>query len=194
MEKDLTPEQSLKLIDDMIHQAKRSFHRMSFYFLLWGVLLIGAMLTEYVMVSLGHPIYGISWGVVGLVGGIVSSLHGAREGKKAGVSTVMDRVMMWLWSAFVITIVVTIVGYGVSGGGTPAGSILVLTGLPTFVSGQLMRFKPLIFGGLLFWVLGGLSYFTGPHMVTWLYIGAMLFGYVVPGYMLKRQEDGVRTA
>jgi hypothetical protein len=27
-----------------------------------------------------------------------------------------------------------------------------------------------------------------------LYIAAMLFGYLVPGYLLKRQEDGLRTA
>lgn len=194
MEQDLTPEQSLKLIESMIGQAKKSFHRMSFYFLLWGILLIGAMLTEYIMDSAGHPLHGKSWGIIGLIGGITSAVHGAREGKKEGVSTAMDRVMMWLWSAFVITMVVTIVGYGVSGGGTPAGSILVLTGLPTFVSGQLMRFKPLIFGGILFWLLGAASYFTEPQMITWLYIGAMLFGYVIPGYMLKRQEDGLRTA
>ncbi|MBK8500038.1 MAG: hypothetical protein IPL52_14760 [Flavobacteriales bacterium] len=111
MEQDLTPEQSLKLIESMIGQAK-SFHRMSFYFLLWGVLLIGAMLTEYIMIAVGHPVYGKSWGVVGLIGGITSAVHGAREGKKEGVSTAMDRVMMWLWSAFVITMIVTIVGSG----------------------------------------------------------------------------------
>ncbi|MEO8587989.1 MAG: hypothetical protein ABI432_01355 [Flavobacteriales bacterium] len=194
MEQTLTAEQSLKLIDDMMRQAKRSFHRMSFYFLLWGVLLIGAMLTEYFMDRAGHPFHGKSWGVVGIIGGIVSSMHGARQGKKEGASTAMDRVMMWLWAAFVITMLVTIIGYGVSGGGTPAGSIMVLTGLPTFVSGQLMRFKPLIFGGILFWVLGALSYFVDPQMITWLYVGAMLFGYVIPGYMLKRQEDVLRAA
>jgi len=194
METNLTPEQSLKLIDDMMRQAKRSFHRISFYFLLWGALLIGAMLLEFIMNTMGQPLYGKSWGVIGVIGGIISGVHGARQGKKEGASTTMDRVMMWLWTAFVITLVVTIVGYGVTGGGTPAGSILVLTGLPTFVSGQLMRFKPLIFGGILFWILGMASYFVTPPMITWLYIGAMLFGYVIPGYLLKRQEDGLRTA
>ena len=43
METDLTPEQSLKLIESMIGSAKRSFHRISFYLLLWAVILIGAM-------------------------------------------------------------------------------------------------------------------------------------------------------
>ena len=194
MEQNMTAEDSLKLIDDMMRQAKRSFHRMSFYFLLWGVLLIGATLSEYILAHMGHPFNGKSWGVVGVIGGIVASVHGAREGKKQGASTAMDRLMMWLWAAFVITMLITIIGYGVSGGGTPAGSIMVLTGLPTFVSGQLMRFKPLIFGGILFWVLGTASYFVDSQMIMWLYIAAMLFGYIVPGYMLKRQEDVLHAA
>lgn len=194
MEQNLTAEDSLKLIDDMMRQAKRSFHRISFYFLLWGVLLIAGMLTEYIMIRMGHSINGISWGVVGIMGGVISSVHGARQGKREGASTAMDRVMMWLWAAFVVTMLIMIIGYGVSGGGTPAGSIMVLTGLPTFVSGQLMRFKPLIFGGILFWVLGAVSYYVEPAMITWLYIAAMLFGYVIPGYMLKRQEDVLRAA
>jgi len=33
MEQHLTPEQSLKVIEGMIGQAKRSFSRLSFYFL-----------------------------------------------------------------------------------------------------------------------------------------------------------------
>ncbi len=40
------------------------------------------------------------------------------------------------------------------------GSIIVLTGLPTFLTGQLIRFRPLILGGILFWVLGAISYFV----------------------------------
>lgn len=194
MEPNLTPEQSLKLIDDMIRQANRSFHRISFYFLLWGVVLIGAMLSEYLAAQAGHSLHGRSWGAAGLIGGLVSAVHGSRQGKKEQAGTAMDRVMLWLWVSFMVTLVVTIIGYGVAGGGTPAGSILVLTGLPTFVSGQLMKFRPLIFGGLLFWVLGAASYFVAPSLITWLYIAAMLFGYVIPGYLLKRQEDGLRAA
>ncbi len=193
MEHQPTPEQSLKLINEMIAQAKKSFHRMSFYFLLWGILLIVAMMTESILDLPGYTKNGISWVAVGVIGGIASWWYGAREGRQVRATSTMDRVMMWLWLAFIVTLIVTIVGYGVSGGGTPTGSILVLTGLPTFVSGQLVRFRPLIFGGILFWVLGGASYFVDVEALPWLYISAMIFGYVIPGYLLKREEDGVRT-
>ena len=51
-----SPEQSLRLIEGMIGQAKRSFSRMSFYFLLWGVLLTLSMLTTYLLADLSPAI------------------------------------------------------------------------------------------------------------------------------------------
>ena len=53
---------------------------------------------------------------------------------------------------------------------------------------------PLIIGGILFWVLGAVCFYVEPVVMAALYIIAMLFGYIVPGYLLKRQEDGLRTA
>jgi hypothetical protein len=195
MEKDLTPAESLKLIETMIGEAKRSFHRNSFYFLLWGFLLIAAMIFNLVMARMGSAIGGYGWLVMGIAGGLVSYLYGSRESKRQRVSTAMDRVIVWLWAGFVITMLTTMIGAGAAGYTTPVGSIIVLTGLPTFVSGQLMRFRPLIFGGMLFWVLGAVSYFVTDDMVmATLYVLAMLFGYIVPGYLLKRQEDAVRAA
>lgn len=194
MEQELTPSESLKLIETMISQAKRSFHRQSYYFLLWGVLLIAAMLFNYFMALRGSEIGGFAWPVIGIVGGILSFMHGAKEGRTKTVPTAMDRVIMWLWVSFVITMLITMFSSGYSDHSMQIGSIIVLTGLPTFVTGQLMRFRPLILGGVLFWVLGAVSYFAPMSVTVWLYIAAIFFGYLVPGYLLKRQEDGLRTA
>lgn len=49
MHTELTPNESLKLIESMIGQAKKSFSRISFYFLLWGALMIAAMLSTYLL-------------------------------------------------------------------------------------------------------------------------------------------------
>lgn len=194
MDNEMTPAQSLKLIEDMIGQAKRSFHRQSYYFLLWGILLIGAMIVNYIFAVRGSVLGGYAWPVVGVAGGILSFLHGSREGRKKPVTTAMDRVIMWLWTGFVVTMLTTMLASASSHNAMAMGSIIVLTGLPTFVTGQLMRFRPLIAGGILFWVLGAVSYFVPQEWMVLLYIVAMLFGYIVPGLMLKRQEDAVRPA
>ncbi|MBK7268463.1 MAG: hypothetical protein IPI07_02725 [Flavobacteriales bacterium] len=58
-----------------------------------------------------------------------------------------------------------------------------------------MRFRPLILGGILFWVAGIAMQFTqDAAILVGLYCGAMLLGYIVPGVLLKRQEDVLRTA
>lgn len=195
MEQNLTPEQSLKLIESMIGQAKKSFSRVSFYFLLWGILLTGAMLATYLLRDMPAGwINGAPWGVAGTIGGIISAIHGKRQGELEQVSNPMDGIIGWLWSSFVITMLITIL-CSVSVHRDPGAMITLLTGIPTFMTGQIMRFRPLIVGGILFWVAGILMHITAdPLMLTALYCGAMLFGYIVPGFMLKRQEDGLRTA
>lgn len=194
MERELTPSESLKLIETMIGQAKQSFYRSSFYFLLWGVLLILAMAVNYFFAAQGDPRGSWAWAVVGVVGGIASWAYGAREGKRQQSRTAMDRLMQWIWAGYLATLFVMMIGGSASGSGMSVGSIIVLTGLPTFVTGQLLRFKPLAFGGILFWVLGAVSFFTDMQAQALLYIAAMLLGYLIPGFLLKRREDGLRTA
>lgn len=194
MERELTPSESLKLIETMIGQAKRSFSRMSFYFLMWGVLLLAAMVTTYLMRDAGEVwAHGAAWGVAGTLGGIISSIYGIRQGRKEPVANPMDRVVGWIWGAFVITMLLMIFAF-TGTGKDPGAAITMLTAMPTFLTGQVMRFKPLIFGGLLFWLAGMVMFYSGNDaVIVSAYCIAMVFGYIVPGILLKRQEDGLRT-
>jgi len=195
MNTEMNPEQSLKLIESMIGQAKKSFSRVSFYFLLWGVLLILAMVATYLLRDADPAMgKGAPWGVAGCAGGLISMLYGARQGKRERVINPMDGLIGWLWASFVITMFITI-GVSLSAQLDPGPMITVLTGIPTFMTGQVMRFRPLIIGGVIFWVAGVVMHFTHDALVlTTIYCGAMFFGYILPGLLLKRQEDGLRTA
>lgn len=193
MEQPMTPEASLRLIDEMLQQAKRSFSRMSFYFLLWGGLLLVATLAEYAMNRAGLPNGWLGWPILGTLGGIISAVHGSREGRKAGASTFTDRVFMWVWLAFTLTLVIVIIS-SVQVGQRPGPWVSILTAMPTMISGGILRFRPLIIGGVLFWVFGLLALFQWPEHGALLFALALLLGYIVPGFLLKRQEDGLRTA
>lgn len=193
MENNLSPEQSLKLIESMIGEAKRSFSRMSFYFLLWGALLLLATLAEYAAGRAGLPNGWLGWPILGTLGGIISARHGAREGRKTGASTFTDRVFMWVWTVFTLTLIIVIISC-VQVGQRPGPWVSILTAMPTMISGGILRFRPLIIGGVLFWVLGLFSLFQWPEHGALLFALALLLGYIVPGFLLKRQEDGLRTA
>lgn len=195
MEQQLTPDQSLRLIESMIGQAKRSFSRYSFYFVLWGILLTGAMLATYLLSGLSPSVrHGMPWGVAGIAGGLISSIHGARQSRSELVSNPMDRIVGWVWGSFVITLMLVLFGT-LRNGLDPGPAVTLLTGLPTFLTGQVLRFRPLIAGGLLFWAAGIAMHFTADAgLLTALYCGAMLVGYIIPGFLLKRQEDALRAA
>lgn len=191
----MSPEQSLHMIESMIAQAKKSFSRTSFYFLLWGVLLMAAMVASYLLRGASPELaHGAPWGVAGALGGIISSIYGGRQGRREHAANPMDRIIGWLWGAFVVTMLITIL-CSVPLRRDPSAAVVVLTGLPTFLTGQIMRFRPLIIGGVLFWASGVLMHFLNDHLtITLLYCATMLLGYIIPGLMLKRQEDGLRTA
>ncbi|MFN3874718.1 MAG: hypothetical protein ACK4L7_02255 [Flavobacteriales bacterium] len=195
MDQPLTPNQRLRLIEETILQAKRSFSRYSFYFLLWGFLLAGAMLANYLLDGLEPALrHGLPWALAGVVGGIMSALHGARQSKHERASNPMDRIVGWIWGGFIITLLLVLFS-ALKGGLDPTPAVTLLTGLPTFITGQVLRFRPLIAGGVLFWGAGIAMHFASQAwQLVALYCGAMLLGYIIPGFLLKLRENGLRTA
>lgn len=188
-EQQMTPQQSLDLINDMIARAKKSFQKMSFYFLLWGVLLILAGVSQFVLSEVFNYKHAyIGWPILGTLGGIIAGIHGAREGKKAGASTFTDRVMAFLWGSFTVSLVLVIIGAVISKA-DPGPYIMIMTGVPTFVSGGIMNFKPLVVGGILFWLIGLASFFAPMEYRPLIFSFAILCGYIIPGLMLKRAEN-----
>ncbi len=191
----MTPEQSLRVIERMIDQAKQSFSRLSFYFLLWGVLLTLAMTATHVLADEAQALrYGAPWAVAGLLGGALSSWYGSRQSRKEQVLNPMDRIIHWLWASFVIALLLVLFTTLLAGG-DPAVPITLMTGIPTFLTGQIMRFRPLVWGGMLFWAAGvAMQLAPDPGTRAAVYCAAMMLGYIVPGILLMRKENGLRPA
>lgn len=189
----MNPQESLRLIDETIREAKRSFLRIHFYFLVWGLLFALAGVLSFTLMQAGSPWHWVGWPAAGIIGGITAGVHGARAGRAQGVVTAMDRLHQWLWTCYTITLLLAIVGSFMVRT-DPNPWVMLLSGLPTFVTGAMMRFRPLMVGGLVFWLLGILAFYAGAPFSSLLFGVAMVLGYVVPGLMLKKQEHGLRTA
>jgi hypothetical protein len=170
----------------MINKTKVSIRQGSFHLLFWGWLLIVCSLSAWLLAkytSYAHPYY--VWFLV-IPGSFVSMIYGFVNGRKERVHTYANMLYMWTWIGFLITATVLfIVQAGDMENVTPY--ILLLAGFPTFLSGFIIRFKPLIFGGICFWVVALLVHFAGPHLAPLGTPVAMLIGYLIPGYMLKNR-------
>ena len=62
---------------------------------------------------------------------------------------------------------------------------LALYGMPTVISGSILRFRPLIVGGVTCWVLSILSPFVAYEYQLLLLAAAVVAGWIIPGYLLR---------
>jgi len=65
--------------------------------------------------------------------------------------------------------------------------LLVLYGMPTFLSGIILKFKPLIIGAVCCWVLAVISPFIDIEYQLLLIACAVIVAWIIPGYLLKQK-------
>lgn len=187
-EKMMTGEESLKIITEMINRTKVNIRQGSFHLLFWGWLITVCSLSEWLITNLTHYAHPYYVWILVIPGAFVSMIYGAVTGRKAKVHTYADILYMWTWIGFLFAaIVLFIVQSDRMENVTPY--ILLLAGFPTFLSGFIVKFKPLIAGGICFWVIAILVHFAGPSLALLGTPVAMLTGYLIPGYMLRNKVN-----
>jgi hypothetical protein len=187
-EKLMTGEESLKIITEMINRTKVNIRQSSFHLLFWGWLILVCSISEYILwkfTDFASPWY--IWFFV-IPGAFVSFIYGFVTGRKAKFHTYADMIYVWTWMAFFIAAIVLFIILS-KDMGSFSPFILTLAAIPTFLSGFIIKFKPLIAGGISFWIFAIIAHFAGGDMAALAVPVAMLTGYLIPGYMLKRRVD-----
>lgn len=183
-EKDLSPNESMKLINSMIGRARKRYTDNSFYFLLWGwIVMIASFIHFYLMEFTDYPHYYIGWSL-NIVGVIASIVKSAKDNKKEVVRHYSDRVYGWLWLALGLAMF-TILFNGEQQNWSIVPFILILVAVGTFVSGAMMNFKPLQIGGVVFWLLCFVAFRVNEAYQMLIMSSSMLIGYLIPGYIMK---------
>ena len=183
----LDPAKSLDIISEMIHQAKGNVRNNAIHFLLWGWVVAIANFGMYALIQVNYKAPYIVW-LITIPAAFLSLYVGFRQGKNSRVTTHLGQIYMWLWISFGI-VIFTIVAFGARIGYQFNSIILLITSIPTFLSGISLRFKPLMIGGVLFWLFGILSFMVDYN--TQLLVGgvAIICGYLIPGYLLRNKKD-----
>ena len=188
--------ESIAVIKEMIERTRTNFKDQSFYYLMWGWLVVGAVLVQALLYNQGSPYHWIVWPIMGIGGGITSGIYGSRQSKKTGHKTHIDSAMGYVWLGFIMYLFVVLLlsasgKFGPQGWNTSFILIMGLYGLGTFISGGLLKFKPLIYGGAASFVLVAFTVFV-PSLVAdfngslIMLAASIVVSYLIPGYMLKR--------
>ncbi|HET7153359.1 MAG TPA: hypothetical protein VFJ29_06305 [Candidatus Kapabacteria bacterium] len=186
----LSNEESLVIIQRMVREAQGAIAENGFDYIFWGWLLVAVSIAHYILLVTNSSIQpGLVYMLLPL-GGVYSWLHHRREDKHERVKTHIDSLMGYIWGGFGATLFLIL--FMSSGSeASPMPFVLLLTGMATFISGGALKYKPLIFGGVSFWVFGAVSYFLPLEGQIAAQAVSMFVGYLIPGYMLLKQS---RTA
>ncbi len=191
METNFTEKEGMQIIKEMIATSKGKIKDNSFFYLLWGWLVLSASLGNYFLIRIEYENAWLPWPILMFLGGIVSAIQGYRIGKRSKVITVIDKAIMYLWWGFMVLmfIVLVMTAYEKINWSSTYPLIISLYGLGTFVSGGILKFRPLIFGGIACWVISIIAFFVAPVNVLLLTALSIVIAYLIPGYILKSKEE-----
>ena len=185
-EKELSGKESLLLITSMINKAKNNFGEKGFLYLIWGWVILFCCITHFVGAYFFHyPNISFVWLVVYLV--IVFQIIYLRKMRKSRrTKTYTGEINGFVWLVFsicmmlVIFICIVLKKYELI---DPL--LLVLYGMPTFLSGVIIKFKPLVIGAICCWALAIMSPFINSEFHLLLIACAVIAAWIIPGYLLK---------
>lgn len=182
-EKQLTQEESLRIIHEMISAAKNDVKADAFIFLLWGWLVFVASIAQFILINMAVEWNSIPWMLMPL-GGVITIIYSIRQGKKDRTKTNVTESLKYTWIAFTAALFI-IMFFNSMTFLQVLPCIMVLYGMGLFLSGGALKFKPLIWGGIFCWVCA-IAGFEVQNMYQLLILATAVFGgYIVPGYLLQ---------
>lgn len=185
-EKEMSSEESLRVIQQMIHTAKRDFEDDSFHYLLWGWLVFAASLGQFILFKQGFEHSEITW-LLMPVGAVIAFLYGRKQEKTERVKTYVSGFVKYVIGAMGISLFIVLCFQGKLQAST-FPIIMILYASMLFIMGGILQFKPLMMGGITNWIIAVAAFFFPIEMQLLLLALAVLLGYIIPGYLLSRRQ------
>jgi hypothetical protein len=187
-DQNFSPKDSLQLIDSMINQAKNRFSENGFLYLLWGWMIFFCATGHFILIQLQWvkrpEMIWATW----LLAFVFQVIYLSKKKRKEKVKSYSQDIISYIWVSFGICMFVLSFILGKTNGWDNICSFaLLLYGIPTFLSGVVMQFKPLRIGGLSCWLLALLSVFIPPVYGLLLLAAAMVMAWIIPGYLLSKK-------
>lgn len=194
MEKnELTPEQSFTVIDKAVANFKINYQEGAQIFLLWGWILTISSFSNFIILRILHSkdAYNLmgpyslgNWIVFAVIGFIILYFMDRKINKEKKVYSYLDGYVKSLWTvagasfgvAIIICMKLEI---------APPAIMLLIAGIATSTSGLLIKFRPLIIGGIAFFAFSIATTFVSNEYIALIVGAAIICGYLIPGYLLK---------
>lgn len=188
-EKEFDEKQAIDVIRKMILQSQKKYGRGANHFIIWGWFIVVAALFHYANISLKWeiaPAY-IWFPAIG-VPLLVAIVLGLKSGVKHKATSFVEYSLSGLWSSSMgISIVLVLLGF-TYGWVMVYPAFIAFFAWGTCATGVILKFKPLIIGGVFAFLLAISAVYVTTAEILLIMALAVTITYIVPGYLLKRQE------
>lgn len=184
-EEEFSPEDSLLLIRSMIETTKHSISDHSHYYLLWGwAVMIGCVIQYFLMSVIKSPHHYYAWLITPLAL-ILQIIFIIKDKKKERVKTFINEANAHLWTIIGLSFIALFFIFSKTGWMYCFPIYILLYGIGTSVSGSLIKFKPLIIGGVANMVLSAITVYLRYDLQILMTAFAILISYIIPGHLLR---------
>jgi hypothetical protein len=193
-EKNLTGQESLAIISQMIRVARDDHRETGNGWLVWGWLLFFASVLSAIFSHLHMNRHiGTTWIAMLALGLILNAVFHMRRRK--AVNTYIQDLIDKMGTGFFISLFAIVASTLLSR--TPGfafGYYYILYAFWMYIHGSALHFKPLLVGAVINWA-AALAIFIIPDFKYDMVVSAVAVsaGYLVPGYMLKAEYKRTHT-
>lgn len=185
----LSGEQSLAIIHQMISQAKTNITDSGLSWLLWGIMLFLTSLSTFFLINMGSANLYMAWNIFGVITIVLLTYDIVKPSRKP-VRTYVDDMLRMVDIGFMIcifSIIFSINAEAVSPS-TGFGFFLMIFAFLMLIKGGALKSRSLIIGAVVNWA-GAIAVFMIKNFQYTMLImaGAVLIGYIIPGLLLRAQ-------
>lgn len=188
-QKEFSAKESLSLINEMISGARARMSENGFIYLFWGWLILVAALAQFIMLNTGLGAYNYYPYLLAIPGAIYTAVYESRGKRKNQQADYTGTIMAAVWITAGLNMLIAGFVFAPVLQMSPVSFILIILGLATVISGAVIRFRPLIWGGIISNLAGIAAVFIGYAWHPVLVIAAILAADLIPGYMLRRKYN-----
>ena len=192
-QKELSEQESLLIIQQMIQTAKQEQKDDGLGWIIWGWLLFAASVLTWLNMKFDWFSHYLFWNAFGCIAGLLMIYELTRDfffKKNQKVKTYTSDLFRKLNGGFFIFLIMII--FSMNLGVPPVKGFALLIGLYGFwilIYGAALDFRPSIIGAFITWGFGFGALFVKEHHFdeTMILHGlAVLFGYIIPGHLANR--------
>ena len=184
----MSEKESMMLIASMINKAKNRFIENGLLYILWGWVILICSIIQFISLYFfnsenGYYIWYFSWAIL-----IFQIFYLRKKEKNRTEKTYTSEIGDYVWAVFIVCLfllIFTLIKLGAINAINPA--ILVMYGMATVLLGSILKFKPLIIGGIFCWILSILAVFVLNDFQSLLIAPAVIAAWLIPGYLLQKK-------